>query len=115
MSYAEEAMGSQAMRLLGVRHKESLALRDVVQLVRGYEKSKNRAPDTSAAMRKIALWREEVGFQRILQTTLDRRTSAFVCEKDAYVLGGGGEGHTLHSFALRHPSSRTDHHHTLTL
>ena len=94
MSYAEEAMGAQALRLLGVRHKESLNVRDLLQLVRGYEKSKNRVTDTAAAARKIALWREDVGFPRILQATLDRRLHFHTLWSEA-IYGEDRYGHPL--------------------
>lgn len=73
LSHSEEVVGAQALRVLSVRHKESLEVRDLMQVVRGYENAKARSAETSAAARKIALWREEIGFSRILQTPLAQR------------------------------------------
>ena len=68
LSHSEEVVGAQALRVLSVRHKESLEVRDLMQVVRDYGNAKARSAETSAAARKIALWREEIGFSRILQT-----------------------------------------------
>ena len=100
LSHKEEAMGSQALRLLSVRHKESLGVRDLMQVVRGYENAKARSAETSAAARKIALWREEIGFSRILQTPLAQREEFHLGWTET-VYGEDRYGHPLIGLTVR--------------
>ena len=72
LTAAEEAVLASTMRLLSVRQKESLTRRDIYQIIRGYESAKDRLGETSVAARKIAVFRDENNFGKILQIKLDR-------------------------------------------